>query len=57
VLIEKRDRSAEQGQSGTVIVMNGHPRELPSSIASRLSDGRNRIVHNADPDIRPALTR
>jgi len=56
-LMEKRGRREEQGQAGTLIVMNCDPGEAPGAIASRLHDGRNRMVHNDDADIRPALKR
>ena len=56
-LMQGRGRLEEQGQSGTLIVMNSDPSSLSQSIASRVCDGRNRIVHNQDADIRPALKR
>ncbi|MFN2120718.1 MAG: AAA family ATPase [Anaerolineales bacterium] len=56
-LMQGRGRREEQGRSGTLIVMNSAPASLLQSIASRLCDGRNRIVHNQDADIRPALKR
>jgi DNA replication protein DnaC len=56
-LMQQRGRREEQGRAGTLIVMNCDPDELPRAIGSRLQDGRNRIVHNADADIRPALKR
>jgi hypothetical protein len=40
-----------------VIVMNSDPGQLPDAVASRMRDGRNRMVHNDDVDIRPALRR
>jgi cystathionine beta-lyase len=36
--------------------MNGNPTQEPESMASRLLDGRNPMVHNDDSDLRPALT-
>jgi DNA replication protein DnaC len=56
-LMQQRGRWEEQGRAGTLIVMNCDPGEVPDAIASRLRDGRNRIVHNTDADIRPALKR
>jgi len=41
---------------GTVIAMNESPDALPQWISSRLRDGRNRIVHNADPDVREMMS-
>ena len=56
-LIDKRYRFGEAAMKGTLIVMNSNPAEQPEWIASRLLDGRNRVVHNEDSDIRPALRR
>lgn len=56
-LIEKRYRLGEADKGGTVIAMNSDPALQPAWIASRLLDGRNRVVHNEDSDIRPALER
>jgi DNA replication protein DnaC len=56
-LIQGRGRRGDQGQAGTLIVMNNNPGQLPDAVASRLRDGRNRMVHNQDVDIRPALRR
>jgi DNA replication protein DnaC len=56
-LIDKRYRLAENGTGGTLIAMNGDPAQLEPWLASRLADGRNVIVHNDDPDLRPALER
>lgn len=54
-LIDTRHRLAEDGTAGTVIIMNADPALQPRRIASRLLDGRNRVVHNGDSDIRSAL--
>lgn len=54
-LIDKRYRGGIYGEIGTLIAMNSSPEEQPDWIASRLKDGRNRIVHNADADLRPVL--
>ena len=56
-LLDARYRLAEDETAGTLIAMNGDPGQQPASIASRLLDGRNRVVLNDDPDIRPALAR
>ena len=56
-LIEKRHRLGEDGTVGTLIAMNADPAHQLDWIESRLMDGRNRVVHNEDSDIRPALTR
>lgn len=54
-LIDKRYRLGLDGQAGTVIASNSDPANLPDWIASRLLDGRNRVIHNADRDIRSVL--
>lgn len=54
-LIDKRYRLGLDGQAGTLIAMNSDPTNQPEWIASRLLDGRNTIVHNADLDIRSVL--
>jgi DNA replication protein DnaC len=56
-LLDARYQHAEDETAGTLIAMNEEPAHQPESIASRLLDGRNRVVHNDDPDIRPALAR
>ena len=56
-LLDARYRLAEDEAGGTLIAMNSDPAQQPEWIASRLLDGRNRVVHNADRDIRPALVR
>jgi DNA replication protein DnaC len=54
-LVDKRYRLGLDGKAGTMIAMNSNPAEQPEWIASRLLDGRNVVVHNADADIRSAL--
>lgn len=54
-IVDKRYRDGLAGLVGTVIAMNESPDALPVWIASRLRDGRNRIVHNADPDVREGM--
>ncbi len=54
-LIDKRYRAGIEGEAGTLIAMNGNPANLPEWIASRLADGRNRIIHNTDRDVRPFM--
>lgn len=54
-LIEKRYRLGEAEEAGSLIAMNSDPALQPAWIASRLLYGRNRVVRNDDPDIRPAL--
>jgi DNA replication protein DnaC len=54
-LIDARYRKGLAGESGTVIAMNKDPRELSEWISSRLSDGRNRMIENCDPDMRSLL--
>lgn len=51
-LFDKRYRSGLARLSGTVLAMNTNPDRLPDWIYSRLSDGRNRILENRDPDMR-----
>ena len=51
-LVDARYRSAVIGESGTVLALNSDPAGLPGWIASRLRDGRCRVVHNADRDAR-----
>ena len=54
-LIDKRYRSGIAGEAGTVLAMNADPAGQPEWIYSRLVDGRNRIIRNADRDLRPYL--
>jgi DNA replication protein DnaC len=54
-LIDRRYVLGNESRAGTLIAMNTDPRELRPWIASRLLDGKNQVVHNADADIRPAL--
>lgn len=54
-LIDRRYRLGLEGGYGTVIAMNKNPNELPTWIYSRLSDGRNKIIKNADEDMRPLM--
>lgn len=56
-LIERRCDRAMQGSSGTILVMNSDPADQPDWLRSRLFDGRNRVVHNDDPDLRPSMRR
>ncbi len=51
-LFDKRYRSGLARMSGTVLAMNANPDRLPDWIYSQLSDGRNRIIENRDPDMR-----
>lgn len=55
-IINRRYRDGLAGLCGTLIAMNESPSELPPWISSRLHDGRNRIVHNGDGDLRPLLS-
>ena len=54
-LIDARYRLGIDFSVGTVIAMNADPETLPSWIYRRLRDGRNKIVKNADPDVRPNM--
>ncbi|MBI5933285.1 MAG: ATP-binding protein [Chloroflexi bacterium] len=54
-LVDKRYRLGLDGQAGTMLAMNSNPADQPDWIASRLLDGRNVVVHNADTDLRSAL--
>lgn len=54
-LIDWRYRWGLAGKMGTIIAMNDEIENLPGSIQSRLRDGRNTIVVNDDPDVRPYL--
>jgi DNA replication protein DnaC len=57
-IIDHRYRNGLAGLCGTVIAMNESPEAeaLPMWIVSRLRDGRNRIVHNTDPDVRAGMS-
>lgn len=52
-LIDRRYRLGLDRKAGTMIAMNGEPRDLPMWILSRLSQGV--IVRNDDSDLRPHL--
>lgn len=54
-LIDRRYRLGLDEQAGTMIAMNGSPRELPAWIYSRLSQGV--IIRNDDSDLRPHLKK
>ena len=56
-LIDGRYRLGLDWEVGTVIAMNAHPETLPPWIYSRLRDGRNRIIENKDPDMRPGMEK
>jgi DNA replication protein DnaC len=56
-LFDARYQLAEDETAGTLVAMNSDPAQQPEWIASRLLDGCNRVVHNEDRDIRPALAR
>jgi len=51
-ILDKRYRLGLARHVGTLLAMNTNPDRLPEWISSRLADGRNRIVHNDDPDMR-----
>ncbi len=51
-IFDKRYRQGLACRAGTVLAMNANPDRLPDWIYSRLSDGRNRIIENRDPDMR-----
>ena len=51
-IFDRRYRDGLARLSGTVLAMNTNPDRLPEWIYSRLSDGRNRIIENRDPDMR-----
>jgi chromosomal replication initiation ATPase DnaA len=51
-IFDKRYRLGLARQVGTLLAMNANPDRLPEWIYSRLSDGRNKIIRNADPDMR-----
>lgn len=55
--LDHRYRLAASGETVTVLAMNCDPESLPYHIYSRLNDGRFRIVHNDDADVRPHLSR
>lgn len=52
-LVDRRYRNMDT--LGTVVAMNDDIHNLPAWIASRLRDGRNRVVRNTDPDLRPLM--
>lgn len=54
-IIDRRYRLGLSGCAGTVIAMNGDPRQQPEWIASRLLDGRNTVIRNDDSDLRKVL--
>jgi len=54
-IIDRRYRDGLAGMCGTVVAMNEPPSSLPDWIESRLRDGRNRVIGNNDPDVRPML--
>ncbi len=54
-LLDKRYRSGLAGTTGTLLAMNCNPSSLPDWVYSRLSDGRNTIIQNRDPDMRPLM--
>lgn len=51
-LFDVRYRRGISGECGTVFAMNGSLDSLPDHLASRLRDGRNKIVVNNDRDMR-----
>ncbi len=51
-LVDARFRSGLAGETGTVLALNSDPALQAAWIASRLADGRCRVVHNADADAR-----
>lgn len=56
-LIEHRYECGTQNRMGTILIMNTDPAQLPDWLASRLFDGRNQVIHNADPDVRRGMMR
>lgn len=56
-LVDHRHRFGLDGLLGTVIAMNAGVETMPSWIASRMLDGRNRYIVNSDPDMRLAMRR
>ncbi len=56
-LVDARFRSALSGETGTLVALNKSPDEQPPWIASRLRDGRCRVVHNAGDDVRMFMRR
>jgi len=54
-LVNQRYRDGLAGAVGTVLAMNADPALLPEWVYSRLHDGRNKIIHNGDDDMRPLL--
>jgi len=55
-IVDHRYRNGLASLCGTAIAMNESPGALPQWISSRLRDGRNRIVHNTDPDVRTMMS-
>ena len=56
-LMGRRHDLGIEGIVGTLVAMNADPGSLSEWMASRLMDGRNRIVHCSDSDIRPLIVR
>lgn len=56
-LLDVRHRFGLEGTVGTVIAMNYGLEGFPPEMLSRFRDGRNRLVHNDDPDLRPLMQR
>ena len=54
-IVDRRYRDGLAGMVGTMLAMNDDPSSLPIWIFSRMHDGRNKIVGNADDDMRPML--
>lgn len=54
-IFDKRYRLGLARQAGTLLAMNSNPDRLPDWIYSRLSDGRNKIIRNTDPDMRSLM--
>lgn len=54
-LLDKRYRLGISRMAGTLLAMNKDPHRLPEWIYDRLDDGRNTVIHNADPSMRGAM--
>lgn len=54
-LFDKRYRFGVSRMAGTLLAMNKDPHTLPEWISDRLYDGRNIVIHNADPSMRRAM--
>ena len=54
-LVDRRHRDGLGGKSGTLIAMNADIETMPGWIFSRLTDGRNTLIHNTDSDLRSKL--